>query len=29
MTVGATLTGNGLALPGVVNGSFDVTVTYQ
>jgi len=29
MTVGATLTGNGLAGPGVFNGSFDVTVTYQ
>ena len=29
MTVGATLTGNGLALPGVFNGSFAVTVTYQ
>jgi hypothetical protein len=29
MTVGATLTGNGLAVPGVFNGSFDVTVTYQ
>jgi hypothetical protein len=29
MTVGATMTGNGLAVPGVFNGSFDVTVTYQ
>jgi hypothetical protein len=29
MTIGATLTGNGLATPGVFNGSFDVTVTYQ
>ncbi len=27
--VGATLTGDGTAVPGVVNGSFDVTVTYQ
>ncbi len=27
--VGATLTGDGSAVPGVVNGSFDVTVAYQ
>ena len=29
LLVGATLTGDGTAVPGVVNGSFDVTVTYQ
>jgi len=29
LLVGATLTGDGNAVPGTVNGSFDVTVTYQ
>jgi hypothetical protein len=29
LLVGATLTGNGTAAPGVANGSFNVTVTYQ
>lgn len=29
LTIGATLTGNGLATVGQANGSFDVTVAYQ
>ena len=29
LLIGATLTGDDAAVPGVANGSFDVTVTYQ
>jgi hypothetical protein len=29
LLIGATLTGDGAAVPGVQNGSFDVTISYQ